>query len=260
MLIVILFKIKKLSFDTSSIHRTDDPVWTGSSMDHLGNWFNEVDPMETSLFTDMRRMSAGSWVPPDTVLNVNGTTEGCLEVTKTGLLHTKYDDDCDVDKNPACEYKACMTTKGKKCLFPYIYNNETHPSLSYTICSGLDVYRPWCPTKLDDALNVVEWGDCMDDCPSEPINSACLSDPMFPLIADGSDAAVNYTTNYTTGISVVTDEFDYVAFTCPEGYVYEGTNNNTHYAICIHWEFVYLYDPEVLCVRKFCHLLFLLRD
>ena len=69
--------------------------------------------------------------------------------------------------------------------------------------------------------------------------------------ADGSDSAVNYTTNYTTGISVVTDEYDYVAFTCPEGYVYEGTNNITHYAICIHWEFVYLYDQDVLCVRKY---------
>ena len=138
---------------SSFFYRNNDPVWTGSSMDDVGNWFDARDPdnpIVTSTITDMRRKSAGkTWVPPDTVLNVNGTTEGCLQVTKAGLLHTKYGNDChDIDRKPACEYKACMTTKGKKCLFPYVYNNETHPDLSWTICSGLDVYRPWCPTKL----------------------------------------------------------------------------------------------------------------
>jgi hypothetical protein len=43
---------------------------------------------------------------------------------------------------------------------------------------------------------------------------------------------------------------DYVAFTCPVGYVFEGTNNITHFALCYNWEFIYLFDPEVLCVRK----------
>ena len=106
-------------------------------MDAVGNWFDAKDldnPIVTSTITDMRRESAGkTWVPPDAVLNVNGTTEGCLEVTKAGLLHTKYDNDChDIDRKPACEYKACMTTKGKKCLFPYVYNNETHPESDST--------------------------------------------------------------------------------------------------------------------------------
>ena len=130
-------------------------------MDGVGNWFDAKDldnPIVTSTITDMRRESAGkTWVPPDTVLNVNGTTEGCLEVTKAGLLHTKYDNDWhDIDRKPSCEYKACMTTKGKKCLFPYVYNNETHPDLSWTICSGLDVYRPWCPTKLGKQV-FIQW-------------------------------------------------------------------------------------------------------
>ena len=66
-------------------------------MDGVGNWFDAKDsdnPIVTSTITDMRRESAGNtWVPPDTALNVNGTTEGCLEVTKAGLLHTKYDND-----------------------------------------------------------------------------------------------------------------------------------------------------------------------
>ena len=43
---------------------------------------------------------------------------------------------------------------------------------------------------------------------------------------------------------------DYVAFSCPLGYVFKDTNNITHYAVCHDWQFIYLYDPEVKCVRK----------
>ena len=51
--------------------RTDNPVWTGSSMDPMGNWFDVDEPMVTSTFIDMRKESGGTWVPPDSVLNVN---------------------------------------------------------------------------------------------------------------------------------------------------------------------------------------------
>ena len=40
-------------------------------MDPMGNWFDEDEPIITSTIIDMRRESAGTWVPPDTVLNVN---------------------------------------------------------------------------------------------------------------------------------------------------------------------------------------------
>ena len=102
--------------------------------------------------------------------------------------------------------KGCMTITGQKCLFPFRYFNDTDPELTYKICSSLDVYRPWCPTKLDDNLNVLEWGDCLEDCPSEPVNSVCLEEPQFPMFSDGSDRSLNFTANYTRGIGVVTDE------------------------------------------------------
>ena len=219
-------------------------------MDGLGNWFDEKTSFMTENVLDLRRTTSGSWLPSETILNPNGTTVGCLEITKTGVFSTQLDENCNPEKRPSCEYKTCMTTKGKKCLFPFAYKNETHPSLTYKICSGLDVYRPWCPTKLDDSLSVLEWGDCLDDCPTEQINSACLKDPIFPSFSDGSSKAVNYTTAYQLGISVYTDEFDYVVFECPEGYVFEGTNNKSHIALCVNWEFIYLYDSEALCVRK----------
>ena len=104
-----------------------------------------------------------------------------------------------------------MTTNGKKCLFPFNYFNSSEPQLEYRICSSLDVYRPWCPTKLDGQKNVLEWGDCLDDCPSEIPNVVCLDEPIFPDFADGSNNAVNYTANYTRGSGVVTYEvFNYV--------------------------------------------------
>ena len=124
-----------------SFSRLETAVWTGAQMDPLGNWFiNEVE-LKTSDYKDLRRPSK-TWIPHFSVLNPNGTTQGCLELTKTGLLNTKIDQDCETDKKPAvCEHKICMTTKGKKCLFPFNYKNETHPVLEYNICSGLDVYR-----------------------------------------------------------------------------------------------------------------------
>ena len=99
-----------------------------------------------------------------------------------------------------------MTTVGKKCLFPFKYSNDTHPELTYKICSSLDVYRPWCPTLLNENLEVLEWGDCLDDCPTEAVQKVCIDEPNFPIMADGSDRAVNYTANYTLGSGLVTDE------------------------------------------------------
>ena len=51
-------------------------------------------------------------------------------------------------------------------------------------------------------------------------------------------------------IDIALLQFDYIAFNCPEGYVFEGTNNATHYAICYNWNYIYLFDPEIMCVRK----------
>lgn len=107
---------------------------------------------------------------------------------------------------------ACTTTTGKKCLFPFKYFNTTETDLTYKICSSLDVYRPWCPTKLDNDLNVLEWGDCLTDCPTEPVNSVCLEEPQFPTYSDGSERSVNYTASYDKGSGRVTDEVTFNNF------------------------------------------------
>ncbi len=188
------------------------PIWTDASMDPAGNWYLNGEDMFTNLFTDMRRIVEDetgdtTWVPDDSILNPNGTTVGCLEIGPTGLLNPRLDSDCEVTNTaPACEYRACMTKYGKQCQFPFRYKNETHPELTYKICSALDVYRPWCPTALDAALNVLEWGDCLEDCPSEIVNSVCLEEPQFPAWCDGTSSCANFTANYDQGSGAVTDE------------------------------------------------------
>ena len=47
----------------------------------------------------------GTWVPPDSILDANGTTNGCLGITKYGLFHTNIKSECDLEKEPVCEYK-----------------------------------------------------------------------------------------------------------------------------------------------------------
>lgn len=46
-------------------------------------------------------------------------------------------------------------------------------------------------------------------------------------------------------------QLDYVYFTCPEGFVFQGSKNVTHYAVCRNWKFVYLFDLTKPCVGKF---------
>ena len=43
----------------------------------------------------------------------------------------------------------------------------------------------------------------------------------------------------------------YLAFSCPEGYVFEDSKNATHFAFCYNTTFDVQYDPTKYCVRKF---------
>lgn len=53
-------------------------------------------------------------------------------------------------------------------------------------------------------LKVVEWGDCMPDCPTQDINPVCLTDPIAPSLKDEAKGTSNYTTDFLFGVGVVT--------------------------------------------------------
>ena len=145
---------------------------------------------------------------------------------------------------------ACMTTVGKKCLFPFKYSNDTHPELTYKICSSLDVYRPWCPTLLNENLEVLEWGDCLDDCPTEAVQKVCIDEPNFPIMADGSDRAVNYTANYTLGSGLVTDEVKSMYFNPLRPDIWT-TCSDWHVVFQFSWKLLILFWWKLFDVSSF---------
>ena len=93
---------------------TGEEVWANAQMEPTGDWFinDGSETMLTEYYQDLRRsinsdggIIDGAWVPPDTILDVNGTTNGCLGITKHGLFHTNIKSECDLEKEPVCEYK-----------------------------------------------------------------------------------------------------------------------------------------------------------
>ena len=58
--------------------------------------------------------------------------------------------------------------------------------------------------ELTSQLEVIEWGHCLPDCPSQEINPVCLMDPTPPALEDDDHDSKNYTSDYTLGIGTVT--------------------------------------------------------
>ena len=51
---------------------------------------------------------------------------------------------------------------------------------------------------------ILEWGECLLDCPHEPIQIACLSEPLFPDYAIGEEELLtNFTASYEKGSDAI---------------------------------------------------------
>ena len=78
----------------------------------------------------------------------------------------------------------------------------------------------------------------------------CTTRPTYPtLILTDLTGNANFTTEYEDGD--VIKELDFVTFSCPEGFYFSGTNDISVYATCHDWGWLYNYDPETFCRRKF---------
>lgn len=87
----------------------------------------------------------------------------------------------------------------------------------------------------------------MPDCPHQEVEIVCQTPPDFPELATSL--------NYTVEQEPFEEPFlyygmDYISFTCPRGYVFEGTQSRTQYAYCYNFTFVQDYDPSKKCIRK----------
>ena len=43
---------------------------------------------------------------------------------------------------------------------------------------------------------------------------------------------------------------DYISFSCPEGYHFNGTSASTVYATCYNWDYQLTYDPSTFCTSE----------
>ena len=50
--------------------------------------------------------------------------------------------------------------------------------------------------ELSATGTIVEWGECLPDCPQEEVSSVCIMEPEFPKQSDGSHGTANFTSNY----------------------------------------------------------------
>jgi len=80
-------------------------------MDTEGNWFTKTElevesqpKMDTKSYLDMRNPLSETWVPPLSILDVNFTTDGCLELTPNGLFNTRVKEECDTVQPSTCKY------------------------------------------------------------------------------------------------------------------------------------------------------------
>lgn len=57
---------------------------------------------------------------------------------------------------------------------------------------------------VDSSNGVLEWDECLPDCPTELVSPVCILEPIFPPFVDGTTDEVNFTSNYEYGSNVPT--------------------------------------------------------
>ena len=106
--------------------------------------------------------------------------------------------------------------------------------------------------EIDSNDNIVRWGYCLEDCPSEEPIVACREEPEFPPYVGENGYHMNFTTEYVKDSNEPLLEMDYVKFECPTGYVFENSTTVNHYAICYNWTYFYTFNhSSTICARKY---------
>ncbi|XP_071746853.1 72 kDa type IV collagenase-like [Lepeophtheirus salmonis] len=83
--------------------------------------------------------------------------------------------------------KACSTTSGVKCIFPFKYKEDTYDKCTVAENGGV----PWCATSLYANQEANGYGNCGSDCQSEPTPSPNLCQTstgkacVFPFVYAG---------------------------------------------------------------------------
>ena len=119
------------------------------------------------------------------------TTSSCLALTHTGLVVELKGSECSQPRDGVCEHQSCYSIQGNECLFPFWYKGQ-----SYTRCTSVDVYQPWCATAMDGANNILAWGLCLPDCQYDLAEVSCLAPPPVPRFGRRNDTGHPLFQNY----------------------------------------------------------------
>ncbi|XP_023343971.1 uncharacterized protein LOC111713351 [Eurytemora carolleeae] len=69
----------------------------------------------------------------------------------------------------ALQKQVCLTTDGRRCIFPFTFNRKTYTFCSLDNAANLQENRPWCSTQTDQQGNHIgnigAWGYCESPCP-----------------------------------------------------------------------------------------------
>ena len=263
-------------------------------------------------------LTAGSGVDPDTTdhIMVQGgmqvdyagfSSSQCLSLSSTGLVEVEAGDECEEQETVLCEHQSCYTVEGEECLTTFTYKD-----VEYHNCTSVDVYKPWCATKMD-GTTIVSWGLCLPNCPYIVPEVVCINPPKVPKFGsrnssgdivqenynstwfrlefiNGTDSN-NLTSPNLTHYLVTRQERDklyqpwipydssvlkednlmflatshedhfndvyqimpndsVVEYKCPVGWVFEHSNNISHFAYCRNWTWEIDFDVSKPCVRK----------
>ena len=121
------FKVQLNYWDPSNGLPRDNSSWdTDAFMDTL---LNPDDVTEVEVLGNMEVEYAGF------------SMEGCLALAPNGLVVEMKGAECKVARDGVCEHQSCYTIEGNECIFPFTYKG-----VSYTQCTSVDVYQPWCVT------------------------------------------------------------------------------------------------------------------
>merc|ERR1712213_214353 len=101
----------------------------------------------------------------------------------------------------------CTTLSGSTCVFPFVYNGQTHFQCTYS-----DSPTPWCATAVDSNNQVVTngWGDC-----AVSATSACQTE------------SIQVPTCTTSAGTHIDGEYSFCPSTCPADTTSSATTTTT---------------------------------
>jgi len=68
----------------------------------------------------------------------------------------------------------------------------------------VSLHKCYISLAISSSKTILEWGECLPDCPQEEVTAVCIMEPIFPAYADGASGYANFTSNYVAGSGVAT--------------------------------------------------------